>query len=176
MIRMDYSAVSPDAEHSWSLAQNVKPSLEQNKAMLALVQERIEAGIYPVGTAVAGRPVNAKVVDAQRALFAGRPHDRAELVEVMNGAPRPDRSGMTVRDLFNDLAGLMNMDAGDDLVFVESHGMSSPLLYTEPGDGLENLTLIGAELETPATPRISRRRARARYLLHNEPKCPDPSR
>jgi hypothetical protein len=83
---------------------------------------------------------------------------------------------MTVGDLLDELVKWCQTGGVDDPVFVESHGMSSPLLYTEPTDGLENLVLIGAELEIPATPRIFRRRARARHLLYADPRRKDPSR
>jgi hypothetical protein len=168
MTLVDYSAYGPDGQFLAELASDAPDSAAMRESLIRFLGEQVTAGTYPRGSWLTTKPATRPIVS--------REHAKRARDKVIHGAGRPPCPGMTVRDLFNDLAQLMNMDAGDDLVFVESHGLSSPLLYTEPGDGLEHLHLIGTELDTPATPRIYRRRARARYLLHNEPRRPDPSR
>lgn len=53
---------------------------------------------------------------------------------------------MTVDELIAELAEASAMGMGADPVSCESHGRSSPVRYTEPGDGLEGIIIVGTEI------------------------------
>jgi len=50
---------------------------------------------------------------------------------------------LTIRELKEELDFHIEAGGGDDPVYVVSHDVVAPLLRAEPGDGLEDIYLIG---------------------------------